>query len=429
MNILKKKIKNKNFKIAVIGLGYVGLPKVLQFIKKGFTVYGFDKDREKYKLLKKNKSYLKHLPLVNYKKYINKFLKLEKDFSKIHEVDVIIICLPTPLNSIKNPDLSFIKENFKEIFPFLKKNQAIILESTSYPGTTREIFVKKINSKFEIGRNFSLIFSPEREEPGRKDISQRNVPKLVSGYSENCLQIAKLVYGFIYKKVIPVKSLELAEMTKIYENVFRAINIGFVNEMKKVSKKLNLDIHEVIKYASTKPYGFMPFSPGPGLGGHCIPIDPFYLSWLAKKNGINTQFIELAGVINRSMPSWVVKQVKSFYKRSFYKKKCLILGVAYKPDVNDCRESPAFEIMKILKKNNVKFDYHDPNVIELPKLRNIKYKTKNILLSKPQLKKYDYVLLITNHRNVNYNLIYENSKLIFDTRNVFNFKSEKIIQC
>ena len=218
-------------------------------------------------------------------------------------------------------------------------------------------------------------------------------------------------------------------MTKIYENVFRAINIGFVNEMKKVSKKLNLDIHKVIKYASTKPYGFMPFFPGPGLGGHCIPIDPFYLSWLAKKKGASTKFIELAGEINTGMPNWLINQVKEYFKNTFYKKKCLILGVAYKPDVNDCRESPAFEIMKILKKNNIKFNYFDPNVPELPKSRNFKFNTKNIIINKSELLKYDYVLLLTDHKNVNYNFILKNSKVIFDTRNVYKSENSKVIKC
>ena len=429
MKNLKDRIKKKKIKIGVIGLGYVGLPKVLQFIKKGFTVYGFDKDKKKYEFINRGESYLKHLPIKSYKQNIKKFLKLENSFTKLTEVDVIIICLPTPLDKIKRPDLSYIEKNFKEIFPYLRKNQAIILESTSYPGTTRQVYEKKLKTKFKIGKDFKLIFSPEREDPGRKDFVQENVPKIVSGYSESCLLTGKLINNIIYKKVIPVESLEIAEMTKIYENVFRAINIGFVNEMKKVSKKLNLDIHKVIKYASTKPYGFMPFFPGPGLGGHCIPIDPFYLSWLAKKKGASTKFIELAGEINTGMPNWLINQVKEYFKSTFYKKKCLILGVAYKPDVNDCRESPAFEIMKILKKNNIKFNYFDPNVPELPKSRNFKFNTKNIIINKSELLKYDYVLLLTDHKNVNYNFILKNSKVIFDTRNVYKSENPKVIKC
>jgi len=418
-----------NYTVGIVGLGYIGLPRVFQFINKKIKVIGFDIDKNKINLLRKGKSYLTHLPVKN-KNLMNKYFRATNDFKQIKEVKFIIICLPTPLQKKNLPDLSYLKKSFENIYPNLQKNQSIILESTSYPGTTKEIFEKKLKKKFNLGKNFNLIYSPEREDPGRKSIQRENIPKLVSGYSKKCIKLGLNLYGKIFKKVIKVSSIENAEMTKIYENVFRSVNIGLVNEMKKITSKMDMDINEIIQHASTKPYGFFPFYPGPGLGGHCIPIDPFYLSWKAAKIGIKTEFIELAGKINRSMPSWIFSQINLHFNKKIKRKKCLLVGLAYKKNIGDCRESPAFEMMNILNKNNIKFEYYDPYIKKIPTTRNYNFDKKSINLNKKNLQKFDFVIILTNHSIINYNNLIRYSKIIFDSRNSFgNNKSKKIIKC
>ena len=421
-----KKIKNKKFIVGVIGLGYVGLPRVLQFCDAKIKVIGFDVDKEKILKLKKYKSYLTNVSSKKIKKALNNNFFIPTDnFQYIKNVDVIIICLPTPLKNGKIPDLGFIKNTFNKIKKYLRTNQILCLESTSYPETTKEIFEKSLKKKFKLGINFFLAYSPERNDPGLS-IKMNSIPKIVSGYSPTCLNLIEKVYKKIFKKIIKVSSIEIAEMTKIYENVYRAINIGFANEMKKICSKMKLDINEIIKAAKSKPFGFKAFYPGPGLGGHCIPIDPFYLSWKAKKKGINTEFINLAGKINKSMPSWVLKKLNKNLSKKV--NKILILGIAYKKNINDCRESPAFEMIKILKKNKNKVDYSDPFISKIPKLRKYNFQDmESKKINKKILQSYDAVILVTDHDNFDYELIKNNSKLIVDTRSRYTKQFSNVI--
>ena len=413
--------------VAIIGLGYVGLPRALQFCEKKVKVIGLDVDEKKIKDLNNKKSYITNISSKKIKKAIEKkFLIASSDFSLIKKANVIILCLPTPLKKNLNPDLSYIKKTFSKIRKYLKKKQLLCLESTSYPGTTREVFYSYLNQKFKLGKNFYLGYSPERNDPGLTNLNINLIPKIVSGLTNNCANFTKRIYQIIFKRTISVSSIEMAEMTKIYENIYRAVNIGFVNEMKKISFKMNLDIDEIIAAAKTKPFGFKAFYPGPGLGGHCIPIDPFYLSWKAKQSGIKTEFINLAGKVNRSMPYWVVKQLISRLKKK--QNKVLILGIAYKKDINDCRESPAFSIINILKqKKNFSISYSDPYIKKIPKLRDYNFSNmRSVKINSNELKKYDAVVLVTDHQKFNYRLIEKNSKLIIDARHKFNKKLDKV---
>ncbi len=427
-----KKIQKKNLKIGIIGLGYVGLPRAIQFCSKNFKVFGFDTDQKKIDILRKGKSYIINVKDHLIKKSIKKKTFIPTtDFSNISILDVIIICVPTPLDSRLNPNLRFIKDTVNKIKKNLKKNQLICLESTSYPGTTEETIVSKLPRKLRIGENFFVGYSPERNDPALKDININKIPKLVSGFSKKCLRLTDSVYKIAFKETVIMESIKLAEMTKLYENIYRAINIGFVNEMKKVCGKMNLDISSIIRAAKTKPFGFKAFYPGPGLGGHCIPIDPFYLTWKAKQFNIKTEFINLAGKVNRSIPGWVVEQLKKNLKEKnniskISKRNFLILGIAYKKNINDCRESPAFEIMKIIEKNKANVDYSDPFIPSIPKLRNYNFNKQSIKLNKYNLKKYDAVILVTDHDKFNYKMILKNSKLIIDTRHVFDSKNKKV---
>ena len=434
--MLLKKVKKKTFKVGIIGLGYVGLPRSIQFCKKNIQVYGIDTDQSKTEILKKGKSYITNVKNNEIAKNIRKKLLIPtSDFSCINKLDVIIICVPTPLDKKLKPNLNFIKNTFTRIKNFLRKDQLVCLESTSYPDTTYETIITNLINKFNLGKNFYIGYSPERNDPGIKDIYINDIPKLVSGYTKSCLEITENVYKIIFKKTVRVKNIRLAEMTKLYENIYRAINIGFVNEMKKVCTKMNLDIDEIIKAAKTKPFGFKAFYPGPGLGGHCIPVDPFYLTWKAKEYNVKTEFINLAGKVNRSIPDWVVNQLKFHLKNkkninSLKKKKILILGIAYKKNINDCRESPAFEIIKILEKSKSIVDYSDPYFDTIPKLRNYKFKFRKSIILKPSIiKQYDATILVTDHDKFDYKLISKNSKLILDTRHVFDKKNKKIIYC
>ena len=428
INILKKKIKNKEAKIGVIGLGYVGLPLVIEFLKKNFHVFGFDNDINKINKLKKNESYINYINFDSLsKKQVLNFNPTNK-FSNIKAVDIIIICLPTPLNKNNNPDMTFIKNSLKQIKNHLKDGQLLILESTTYPGTTKDIiFPTLIKKNFKIGKNFYVSYSPERQDPGNKKFGLKKTPKLVSGATSNCLELSYILYSIIVDKVVKVSSLEVAELSKLYENIFRSINIGLANEMKVICEKLCIDFYDVIKAASTKPFGFLPFYPGPGLGGHCIPIDPFYLKWIAKKNNVNAKFIELSAKINNSMPIYVLRKIRFALKKynlSLSHSKILIIGVAYKKNVDDTRESPSLKIMKMLKQNKVNVDYFDPFVPILKKSRNSSLKMKSKILNKNLLLKYDCTVLLTDHDDLNYNLIKKYSKIIVDTRG--KYKADQI---
>tara|TARA_A100001011_G_scaffold174851_1_gene183501 strand:+ start:360 stop:1637 length:1278 start_codon:yes stop_codon:yes gene_type:complete len=418
---LKKNIKDKKVKIGIIGLGYVGLPLALEFCKKNFKIIGFDIDKTKIKKLNNGFSYINHIQ--------NKQLKIFKsgcfftdNFKFIKNVDIIILCLPTPLKKKNEPDLSFIKKTFESIRKYLTIKQLIVLESSTYPGSTRE-FARTFLKRFRIGENFFLGYSPEREDPNNKSFKLSNIPKVVSGYSNNCLDLTSDLYSKILKKIVKVSNLETAEFVKLYENIYRSVNIALVNELKKISNNLNLDIFEIIEAAKTKPFGFEAFYPGPGVGGHCIPVDPYYLSWVAKKNKINANLINNAGRINSSMPNWIIKKILKKIKP----KKVLIIGVAYKKDLDDTREAPAIDVINILKRKGIHVDYHDPFVKTLKsrKLKKIYYSKE---ITNKMLKQYDCSIIITSHSSINYNKISKFSKIVFDTRNIYKNSSKKIIK-
>lgn len=453
-NTLLKKIEDKTAVIGIIGLGYVGLPLALEYALKGFKTIGFDIDERKIPLLKSGKSYIKHIGEEKIKKAVNsKKFSATSDFTRLPEADAIIICVPTPLNEHREPDMTFIENSGKTISQYLRKGQFVSLESSTYPGTTEEILLPmfekapfnqslvsnkqyaKGNVKpFVVGKDFFLAFSPEREDPNNPKYSTATIPKVVGGVTPNCLKVAIALYNQVIVKTVPVSSPRAAEATKLLENIYRSINIALVNELKMVFDRMNIDIWEVVKAASTKPFGFQPFYPGPGLGGHCIPIDPFYLTWKAREFEISTKFIELAGEINTYMPYYVVEkagEVLNKFKKSLNGSKVLILGASYKKDIDDMRESPSLKLIEILREKGAKVDYNDPYVPKLPKTRRYNFDMHSVDINKKNLGRYDLVLLSTDHSDYDYKFIDTNAKLILDTRNAFEkngVKSKKVFK-
>lgn len=420
-------MNKKKIKVGIIGLGYVGLPLAIKFSFAGINTIGFDVDLKKVKYLNSGKSYIKFFSNQIIKKIKKKNFIATTDFSLIKEVDFIVMCLPTPLKKNMKPEMKYITNSFNKILPYLKKNQCISLESTTYPGTCDEIFVPKLKKKFNLGKNFFLVYSPEREDPGNKKFELGKIPKIIGGFSDRCLVKGKKFYELAGIRMIKVSSIKTAEFTKLLENIYRSVNIGLVNELKSVTSKLNVNIFEVINSAKTKPFGFQAFYPGPGYGGHCIPIDPFLLAWKAKQLNVKTKFIELSGKINNSMPKKIVKKCL-FLTKGIKKKKILIIGAAYKKNVDDMRESPSLAIMDIFIKKNIFFEYHDPYIGEITKLRNYNFNKKSISLNSNNIKKFDIVLIVTDHDCINYSFILKNSKMIIDTRGKFyQIKSSKII--
>ena len=430
-NKLLIKIKNKNAKIGIIGLGYVGLPLVIRFTQEGFKTIGFDIDEKKVNRLNNNKTYIKNIAKKNIKLAVKAGFFATTDFSKISTVDNILICVPTPLGAHKKPDLSFIKNTLRSVKPYLKANQLLILESTSYPGTSEEEIVPVIeDAGFSIGENFFVGYSPEREDSGNKNFTTKTIPKIVSGHTKNCLEITKALYDEIVETTVPVSSTRVAEMTKILENVYRAVNIGLINELKMITDKLDIDIYEIIDAAATKPFGFTPYYPGPGLGGHCIPIDPFYLTWKAKKVGANTRFIKLAGEINAAMPSYVVQKVVEALKKigkSIKNSKVLVLGLAYKKNVDDTRESPSLIIIEKLSLLGAIVKYSDPYLPIMPKTRKFNFNYQSVNLTPASIVSYDIIILATDHDDFDYKLIESKAKLIVDTRGRLR-NSNKVIK-
>ncbi len=419
--LLIDKINSKEAKIGIVGLGYVGLPLALRFTEVGFHVIGFDIDRKKIEYLNKGISYIKYFPnAVIANPVQSNLLEATNDFTRITEVDAVILCVPTPLGKHNDPDVSFIVNTMESVLPFIKKGQVVSLESSTYPGTTEEEICSRINKRgFVVGEEIFAVFSPEREDPGNKQFSTKTMPKVVGGSTPSCLDVGVALYKCIIDKVVPVSSTQTAEMTKLLENIFRAINIGLVNELKIVTDKMGIDIWEVIDAASTKPFGFMPFYPGPGLGGHCIPIDPFYLTWKAREYGVHTRFIELAGEINTSMPEWVVSKISDALnnnQKALLKANILILGLAYKKNIDDIRESPSVELIEILISKGAKVSYCDPYIDECPPMRKHNLAMKSIALTKDDLLQYDCVVISTDHDDFDYDFIQKNSKLIVDTR-------------
>src|SRR4030065_1483635 len=439
MKILEK-IKNKSAIVGIVGMGYVGLPLGLAFAAKKINVIGFDLDEKKITLLSKGKGYLKHINNDKISKAVNSgYLKVTSDFSRLDEVDAILICVPTPLTEHREPDMSFVENTSKTIAKYLRKGQLVALESTTYPGTTEELLIPLFENaggrrKLRVGKDFYLAFSPEREDPNNPDFTTAEIPKVIGGVTPQCLKVAKALYDLVIIKTVPVSSPGAAEATKLLENIFRSINIALVNELKMVFDKMNIDIWEVIAAASTKPFGFKPFYPGPGLGGHFIPIDPFYLTWKAREFEINTKFIELAGEINTYQPYYVVEKsikVLNKFKQALNGAKVLILGAAYKNDIDDMRESPSLKLIEIYRGKGATVDYHDPLIPVLPKTRHYNYHMKSVKLSSEKLKSYDLLVLSTDHSIFDYKFIAENSKLIVDSRNAFEtrgIKSKNILE-
>jgi len=426
-------IRNKEAKIGVIGLGYVGLPLAKAFLEKGFKVYGFDVDAAKIDQLKRRRSYLKHIDDGFISKYTkNQSFIPTNQFDQLKEMNAIIICVPTPLKNQRDPDLSYVLNTAETISKYLNKDQLVVLESTTYPGTTDDELLPILQkSGLKAGKDFYLAFSPEREDPGNKKFGLGNVPKIVGGDTPECLKVAKLLYDQIVDKTIPVSSTKIAEAAKLLENIYRSVNIALVNELKMLFDRMDINIYEVIEAAKTKPFGFQAFYPGPGLGGHCIPIDPFYLTWIAKKHDFTTKFIELAGEINTQMPEYVVKKAAEIVK-SLKGKKVLVLGIAYKKDIDDLRESPALKVIQLLKEQGANVSYNDPHVAEFKGLRHYPgVEMKSIELTADILKDSDLVFLLTDHSDYDYAFIEQNAKAILDTRNAFEksgIKSQKVFR-
>jgi UDP-N-acetyl-D-glucosamine dehydrogenase len=420
---LLEKIRTRKAKVGVIGLGYVGLPLVLRFAEEHFPVLGFDVDTGKIAKLNAGESYIHHIPAARLKALLKEGqFEATSDFSRLSEADCIIICVPTPLTAKKDPDLQYIESTGKAITKRLRKGQLVSLESTTYPGTTEEILLDMFRSTgLEVGKDYFLVFSPEREDPGNPKFSTRTIPKVVGGVTEDCLEVGKALYASVIDRVIPVSSTRAAELVKLLENIYRCVNIALVNELKLLGDRMNIDIWEVIEAASTKPFGFTPFYPGPGLGGHCIPIDPYYLSWKAKEYDFSTRFIHLAGEINTAMPQYVVERVAEALNgksKAIRGSHILLLGVAYKKDVDDVRESPALEIMELLKERGAELSYSDPYIPRLHRMRKHDFShMSSVQLSEETLRKVDLVLITTDHTEVDYQFVVDRSALVVDTRN------------
>jgi UDP-N-acetyl-D-glucosamine dehydrogenase len=414
---LLKKIEDRTAHVVVVGIGYVGLPLVVEFAQAGFSVTGYDKDREKVRLLGLGESYIGDIPASALATHVKSGrLRASSDPDVLGSADAIVVCVPTPLNKTKDPDMRFILSASEEIAAHQHPNMLIVLESTTYPGTTREVLVPKLTGdKYELGKDVFVAFSPERVDPGNKSFGTRNTPKVLGGATPGCLEVALALYGKIIEKVVPVSSTDAAEMVKLLENTFRAVNIGLVNEVALMSRKLGIDVWEVIRAAATKPFGFMPFFPGPGLGGHCIPIDPLYLSWRMRTLKYQARFIELADNINSGMPEYVVSLVQhalNGQRKAANGSRILISGVAYKRDVADHRESPAFDVIHSLQSLGASVHYHDPYVPEVDE-------SGIVMRSQPNnvaYGEYDAVVIVTDHASVDYKRLLAESKLVVDTR-------------
>ncbi|MBI3864484.1 MAG: nucleotide sugar dehydrogenase [Planctomycetia bacterium] len=422
-HLLLGAVQQKTAAVGVIGLGYVGLPLANLFHQKGFRVFGFDIDQRKVDALNAGKSYIGHIPCERVAELMadGRFVPTA-DFARIREADTISICVPTPLDDYREPDLSFIESTGRNIAPYLRKGQLVVLESTTYPGTTKEVLqpILEAGSGLRAGEDFFLAYSPEREDPGNPNFSTSTIPKVVGGMDAESLAVAVALYEQAAAKVVPVSSMEVAEACKILENTYRAVNIALVNEMKVLFDRMQLSVWEVIDAAKTKPFGFQAFYPGPGLGGHCIPIDPFYLTWLARRYGLNTRFIELAGEVNAKMPAYVVDQVMRGLNRAgraVHGAKIAIIGIAYKKDVDDPRESPAFEIIEELLHLGADLSYHDPHIPHLPKMRKHDLRLSSQDLTTEYLSAQDCVLIVTDHTAVDWNLVLKSSRLVVDPRN------------
>ena len=441
-DLLKSKIQQRQARVGIIGMGYVGLPLALLYSEQKFPVTGFDIDARKIETLSKGGSYIFRIAAEEIQAAKNNGFSATSDYSQISQMDAIIICVPTPLDEYHEPDLSFITGTTHSIAPHLRAGQLVILESTTYPGTTEEVVVPILEKENKaglkaarngpgIGKEFFVAFSPEREDPGNTTVARRDIPKVVGGLNSRAAELACALYGSIFNRTVPVSSPAAAEMTKLLENIYRCVNIALVNELKMLCLRMGLDIWEVIEAASTKPFGFHPFYPGPGLGGHCIPVDPFYLSWKAKEFDFRTRFIELAGEINTNMPYQVLASVSGAlnqHKKSINGAKVLVLGVAYKKDIDDLRESPSLTIIELLQKDGAQVSYHDPYFPFIGKGR--KYDLQMRCAELKDLGQYDCVVIVTDHSDYDYGMIVREAQLVVDTRNATRgIESSKIVRC
>ena len=424
LTTLKNKISDKSLTVGIIGLGYVGLPLAVAFLRKGIRVIGFDVDQNKIDVLARGKSYIKQISADEVAGFVaTEHLVPTSDLTKLHLPDALLICVPTPLTRNREPDLRYIEETARAITETLRPGQLVVLESTTYPGTTVEIIQPILEqSGLRAGVDFALAFSPEREDPGNPQFGATNTPKVVGGIDALSLDLATALYALVVEQVVPVSSTQTAEMTKLLENIFRSVNIALVNELKILCLRMGIDVFEVIRAASTKPFGYMPFYPGPGLGGHCIPVDPFYLTSKAREYDMSTRFIELAGEVNTAMPHFIVQRVMEGLNeqgKPLKGARVLILGVAYKKDVADDRESPSYKIMELLQERGAEVSYHDPYIPALRPVRRYDFLLTSVTLNQENLESMDCVLLVTDHAVYDYQLILEYAQLIVDTRNAF----------
>ncbi|WP_373974363.1 nucleotide sugar dehydrogenase [Chitinibacter sp. SCUT-21] len=420
---LDVRLANRTVVVGIYGLGYVGLPLALRFAEVGVKVIGFDIDQNKVELIGRGQSYIERITPLEITAAQKHGLEATTDFSRTVEADALIICVPTPLDRHHAPDLSYVTDTVDALLPFFRDGQLLSLESTTYPGTTEEVLAPRLLARgFTPGVNCALLFSPEREDPGNPNFTTKDIPKVVGGMTPACLELGKKLYSLAIDQVVPVSSPRVAEMSKLLENIHRAVNIGLVNEMKIVADKMGIDIFEVIRAAATKPFGFVPYYPGPGLGGHCIPIDPFYLTWKAKEYGVNTRFIELAGEVNHYMPKYVVEKITEALNnrgKALKNSKILILGIAYKKNIDDTRESPSIEIMDLLVQRGCFIAYSDPHVSSFPIKRDYRFDLQSVPINEASLNDFDCVVLATDHDAFEYELIMNQARLIIDCRGRF----------
>ncbi|HEX8705775.1 MAG TPA: nucleotide sugar dehydrogenase [Myxococcaceae bacterium] len=419
---LVEMIRKREAKVGVVGLGYVGLPLGMAFAEAGFPVTGLDIDKRKIDKIAKGESYIKHIPSAPLAKLSNEGkLKATTEFAKAAEMDCIVICVPTPLTASREPDMTYIIQTGEALAPYVRRNQLFVLESTTYPGTTEEVLKPLLEKNgLKAGVDFHLAFSPEREDPGNKTHNTKTIPKIVGGFTPTCLEVASALYASALAEVVPVSSTRVAELSKLLENIFRCVNIAMVNEMKMLCDRMNIDVWEVIQAASTKPFGFMPFYPGPGLGGHCIPIDPFYLTWKAREFEFHTKFIELAGEVNTQMPYYVVQRTMEAlnkHKKTLNGAKVLCLGAAYKKDIDDMRESPSLRVISLLIEKGAEVCYHDPYVPKLEKGHGFHHEMASVPLNPETLGQYDAVIILTDHSSIDYAMVTQKSQCVIDTRN------------
>ena len=420
LHTLEARIAAKTATVGIYGLGYVGLPLALRFAEAGLKVIGFDIDPEKVDLLNAGQSYIERLTPGIIQRGRDQGFEATTDFARTRQVDAIVICVPTPLDAHRAPDLSFIVNTIDAALPHMHAGQLVSLESTTWPGTTDEVLAPRLRARGLVpGDNCALVFSPEREDPGNPNYGTKDIPKVIGGHTPRCLKLGIALYRHAIQTMVPVSSTRAAEMTKLLENIHRSVNIGLVNEMKIVADKMGINIHEVIDAAATKPFGFVPYKPGPGLGGHCIPIDPFYLTWKAREYGVNTRFIELAGEINHYMPQWVVGKIADALNergKAIKGSKILVLGLAYKKNIDDTRESPAVEIMELLRDKGAHIDYSDPHVPVFPRKRDYHFDLHSVTLTGDSIASYDCVVLATDHDSFDYALLQQHAQVTVDTR-------------